>query len=94
MINYIKHIRQYFYPKFRLGFRGIAVRSFSVEDLEDYLSEIFKKRIEEESWKGVTHHTGFWEDGTEYEYWMINGVMTGRGGYEMFCKALKDKCNE
>lgn len=46
------------------------------------------------SWKGITYHTGFWEDGTEYEYWNINGVVTGRGGYEMFCKALKDKCNE
>ena len=80
-------------PGFRELLKDIPqTESLSLKKLEDFLKNIHKKR--NPKWKGVTYHTGFFEDGTEYEYWNINGIFTGRGGYELFNKALQEECKK
>ena len=64
--------------------------TISLKEIKDFLSNIFVERAKTQPWKGITYHTGFNEDGTEYEYWNINGSLTGRGGFEMFTKAVKE----
>lgn len=64
----------------------------TTEALYKYLINIYKDRPKSK-WTGVQHYEGFFEDGTPYEYWVINGIMTGRGGYELFLKSLKDRGN-
>lgn len=64
--------------------------TISLKEIKDYLLKIFVERAKTQPWKGITYHTGFNEDGTEYEYWNINGSLTGRGGFEMFTKAVKE----
>lgn len=75
------------------GFRKLHTeKPLTTESIKEYFLKIFEEKSKNTPWKGITYHTGFWEDGTEYEYWNINGMITGRGGYEMFCKALKEQC--
>lgn len=61
--------------------------TINITDIYNFLMDIYKKH--NGNGMGITYHHGFNEDGTEYEYWNINGTLTGRGGYEMFCNSMR-----
>ena len=78
--------------KYASNWRQIKpTEALNVNALKEYLTKIFEDRQVNKPWTGITYHTGFEEDGTEYEYWMVNGTMMGRGAYEYFCKALQEQ---
>lgn len=78
--------------KYAPGWKQIKPKEpISVPALKEYLTKLFEDRQTQKSWSGITYHNGFWEDGSEYEYWVVNGTAMGRGGYEMFQKALQEQ---
>lgn len=84
--------------KIAKGFRQLLKEDYhseplTLESLTECLKDAFKTKVKE-PWTGIQYYTGFLEDGTEYEYWVINGVMTGRGGYEMFLKEVRKQSKE
>ena len=66
--------------------------TINITDIYNFLMDIYKKH--NGNGMGITYHHGFNEDGTEYEYWNINGTLTGRGGYEMFCNSMREYIND
>ena len=65
----------------------------SVEEIRQYLTDIFKQRETSQPWSGTNHYV--WEEnGKQYSMWEVNGTGMGDGAYRLYLEALQKQASQ